>query len=104
MPLPLQLTTLICANNRLSSLESIAHLAECKSLTTVDLQTNCLADPAILDVLKQMPNLKCLYLKGNPVVSTMKNYRKVMVAAIPGLGYLDERPVFEDERRMVNAW
>ena len=51
-----------------------------------------------------MPNLKCLYLKGNPVVSTMKNYRKVMVAAIPGLGYLDERPVFEDERRMVNAW
>ena len=102
--LPLQLTTLICANNQLSSLESIAHLAECKSLTTVDLQTNCLADPAILDVLKQMPNLKCLYLKGNPVVSTMKNYRKVMVAAIPGLGYLDERPVFEDERRMVNAW
>ena len=100
----MQLTTLICTNNQLASLDSIAHLAELKSLTTLDLQGNALADPAILDLLTQMPNLRCLYLKGNPVVSMIKNYRKVLVAAIPGLGYLDERPVFEDERRMVDAW
>ena len=55
-------------------------------------------------MLKQLPNLKCLYLQGNPVVSHMKNYRKTMIAALPSLGYLDERPVFEDERRMVTAW
>ncbi len=47
---------------------------------------------------------RCLYLKGNPVVSQIKNYRKALVAALPELRYLDDRPVFEDERRIVNAW
>ena len=100
----LQLTTLICTNNQLATLDSIAHLAELQALTTLDLQGNALADPAVINLLKQMPNLRCLYLKGNPVVSVIKNYRKVVVAAIPTLGYLDERPVFEDERRMIDAW
>ena len=96
---------MICTNNQLSSLESIVHLIECKHLITLDLQSNNISEPAILDeVLKKMPSLRCLYLKGNPVVSMIKNYRKVVVAALPDLGYLDERPVFEDERRLVNAW
>ena len=99
-----QLTTLICTNNQLATLDAISHLAELKSITTLDLQGNALADPAILDLLQQMPNLRCLYLKGNPVVSAIKNYRKAVVAAIPTLGYLDERPVVEDERRMIDAW
>jgi dynein assembly factor 1, axonemal len=51
-----------------------------------------------------MTDLRCLYLKGNPVVSAIKNYRKTIVAALPNLQYLDERPVFEDERRLVSAW
>ena len=101
----MQLSTLICTNNQLASLDSIVHLTECKNLTTLDLQANHIADPDILDgVLKKMPSLKCLYLKGNPVVSMIKNYRKVVMAALPNLGYLDEKPVFEDERRLVNAW
>eukprot|EP00195_Chlamydomonas_chlamydogama_P005405 CAMPEP_0202891828 /NCGR_PEP_ID=MMETSP1392-20130828/1781_1 /ASSEMBLY_ACC=CAM_ASM_000868 /TAXON_ID=225041 /ORGANISM="Chlamydomonas chlamydogama, Strain SAG 11-48b" /LENGTH=445 /DNA_ID=CAMNT_0049575687 /DNA_START=22 /DNA_END=1359 /DNA_ORIENTATION=+ len=98
------LRTLICTNNRLESVDSVAHLAECTALTTVDLQNNTLSDPAILDILKQLPELKCLYLKGNPVVSKMKNYRKTVIAALPTLTYLDDRPVFEQERRLVNAW
>lgn len=98
------LRTLICTHNKLSTVEAIAHLSEVKGLHTLDLQNNDLKDPAILDVIKQLPDLKCLYLKGNPVVSTMKNYRKSVISAIPTLTYLDERPVFEDERRLVNAW
>lgn len=98
------LRTLICTHNKLSDVESIAHLAEVKGLHTLDLQNNDLQDPAILDIIKQLPELKCLYLKGNPVVSKMKNYRKTIIAAIPTLAYLDERPVFEDERRIVDAW
>ncbi len=98
------LSTLICTNNQLSSVESLQHLAECKGLRTLDLQNNNISDPAVLDVLKQLPELRCLYLKGNPVVSNMKNYRKTVIAALPELTYLDERPVFEDERRLVNAW
>ncbi|KXZ45339.1 hypothetical protein GPECTOR_56g436 [Gonium pectorale] len=98
------LRTLIATHNRLASLESIAHLAECKSLQTLDLQNNQLEDPAILDVLKQIPDLRCLYLKGNPVVSNIKNYRKVIIISIPTLTYLDDRPVFDNERRTAEAW
>lgn len=99
-----KLTTLIATDNQLEGLDSIQHLAECTSLHTLDLKNNKLEDPQVLEVLKQLPNLRCLYLTGNPVVSNMKNYRKLMVAALPGLTYLDDRPVFEDERRLVNAW
>jgi len=98
------LRTLICTNNKLSTLESVEHLAACTGLHTLDLQGNQLSDPAILDILRQMTELRCLYLKGNPVVSCIKNYRKTIVSALPQLKYLDDRPVFEDERRLVDAW
>ena len=34
----------------------------------------------------------------------IKNYRKVLIANLPNLNYLDDRPVFEDERRCTMAW
>lgn len=99
-----QLKTLCATSNQLSTLESVQHLAECTSLCTLDLQNNNLSDPAILDIFKQIPDLRCLYLKGNPVVSNIKNYRKVLISSIPSLTYLDDRPVFEDERKIAEAW
>ena len=52
----------------------------------------------------QLPNLAVLYLKGNPAVKQIKHYRKVVIARIPTLKYLDDRPVFEDERLRAEAW
>lgn len=52
----------------------------------------------------QLPELRCLYLKGNPVVSAIPQYRRTLVAALPGLTYLDDRPVFPIERRCAEAW
>eukprot|EP00798_Chlamydomonas_sp_ICE-L_P030621 gene30621-35632_t len=98
------LETLLLANNKLESVEAISQLADCPSITTLDLQNNNLSDEAVLDVFKQMPELRCLYLKGNPIVSRMKNYRKMMVVNLPKLVYLDERPIPETERRTVEAW
>ncbi|GLC39430.1 Leucine-rich repeat-containing protein oda7 [Pleodorina starrii] len=98
------LSTLIAAHNHLATLDSVAHLAECTALQTLDLQNNELSDPAILDVLKQIPDLRCLYLKGNPVVSNIRNYRKVVITSIPTLTYLDDRPVFDNERKVAEAW
>ncbi|GIL87407.1 hypothetical protein Vretifemale_15526, partial [Volvox reticuliferus] len=98
------LRTLIATHNHLATLESVEHLAECKSLQTLDLQNNQLSDPAILDVLKQICDLRCLYLKGNPVVSNIRNYRKVIITSIPTLTYLDDRPVFDNERKIAEAW
>ena len=58
----------------------------------------------ILDVLKGFPDLRCLYLKGNPAVSCIRNYRKAVIASIPTLTYLDDRPIFDAERRCAEAW
>ncbi len=58
----------------------------------------------VLDTLKRLPELRCLYLKGNPVVSAIPQYRRTLVAALPGLTYLDDRPVFPMERRCAEAW
>ena len=64
---------------------------------------SCLASQ-VLGILKQLPDLRCLYLKGNPVVSNIRHYRKVVIAAIPTLTYLDDRPIFDTERRCAEAW
>lgn len=68
------------------------------------MQRNKIADPAILDILAQLPSLKVLYLKGNPVVSKIKPYRKTLISKLKNLTYLDDRPVFADERALAEAW
>lgn len=69
------LETLICTNNYLRDAASVEHLAVCTDLQTVDLQNNKIDDVKVLDVFAKIPNLKCLYLQGNPVVSKVKQYR-----------------------------
>jgi dynein assembly factor 1, axonemal len=75
-----QLETLLCTHNYLETADSIRHLEHCTSLQTLDLQSNQLADIAVLEIIRTIPNLKCLYLKGNPVVSQIKNYRSVRIS------------------------
>ena len=48
--------------------------------------------------------LSALYLRGNPAVSAIRSYRKTMIAALPTLSYLDDRPIFEVERLCAEAW
>ena len=45
-----------------------------------------------------MPDLRVVYLMGNPVVKSIRYYRKTLIVKIPKLNYLDDRPVFEVER------
>lgn len=74
------------------------------SLQTVDFQHNHLNDPAIVEILAQMPDLRVVYLLGNPVVKEIKHYRKAIISKCPSLKYLDDRPIFDEERRRVTAW
>jgi hypothetical protein len=99
-----KLTTLQIKGNRIKSVEDIEHLLECPSISVLDLSNNKLESPEILKILEQMPNLRVLYLQGNPVVRSMKNYRKTVIARCKELRHLDDRPVFDDERRCVTAW
>jgi hypothetical protein len=100
------LQTLLLADNRLQAAAALEPLAAwCPSLESLDLQNNLLEDgEAVLAAVARLPRIKCLYLKGNKLVSSMRGYRKAVIAALPGLTYLDDRPVFEVERLTAEAW
>ena len=99
-----RLNTLQVAHNRLTDLADVEHLAECKTIGVLDISNNKLEDPAVVDVLAKMDNLHVLQMQGNPVTRKIQHYRKTVVARCQKLTYLDDRPVFEDERRTVTAW
>ena len=84
---------------------SLKGLLERPSLTCLDIQNNYLSDPAILDeVIYKMPNLRVLYLQNNKVVPKVSNYRKTIIYKLPQLRFLDDRPVFEEDRRKAEAF
>jgi dynein assembly factor 1 len=70
----------------------------------LDLSHNKIEDPHALEVLMSLPNLRVLVLMGNPAVRKIPNYRKTVIASIKTLTYLDDRPIFDSERKLVEAW
>mmetsp|Transcript_2829 Transcript_2829/g.4420 ORF Transcript_2829/g.4420 Transcript_2829/m.4420 type:complete len:317 (+) Transcript_2829:37-987(+) len=100
-----QLETLNLGHNNLGGIGAIDHLLELPSLQTLDIQANRLEDgDAVLSILSQLPNLRVLYAQGNTFVKSFKHYRKRFIAACSTLCYMDDRPIFQDERRRVQAW
>eukprot|EP01028_Stygiella_incarcerata_P002938 TRINITY_DN1560_c0_g1_i1.p1 TRINITY_DN1560_c0_g1~~TRINITY_DN1560_c0_g1_i1.p1 ORF type:complete len:332 (+),score=68.20 TRINITY_DN1560_c0_g1_i1:141-1136(+) len=102
----LSLTNLQLAHNRITSDDgSLEGLARCPSIHVLDLSENAIEDhEALLPILRSLPNLSVLHLSGNPVVRSIPRYRKTLVSMLPKLNYLDDRPVFEEERRRCMAW
>lgn len=101
------LDVLYLARNRVgrNGLDDLKGLLACPTLTTVDLQNNKIDDPECLEeIFVKMPNLKVLYLQNNGCVNKIKNYRKTVISRIPSLKYLDDRPVFDDDRRNAEAF
>ncbi len=96
--------TLTIANNQLETAEDIRAVADLPALACLDLKGNIIDDPAVLDVLAAMPSLRVLYLQGNPVVKRIRHYRKTVISRLEGLRFLDDRPVFDEERERVTAW
>lgn len=91
--------------NTAGNLESLRGLLECPTITCLDISENYLTDPEILpEILQKMPNLACLYSQGNDFQKKISSYRKTIIAKMPNLKFVDDRPVFEDDRRRAEAW
>lgn len=98
------LTSLSLKANYLTTAEDLEHVLQLPSLAVLDVQSNRINDDRVVNVFSSMPNLRVLYLQGNEVVKHIKQYRKTLVYRCRQLKYLDDRPVFEDERRRTDAW
>lgn len=112
------LETLQIAHNLIPSLsvcEDLWLLAD--TLSSVDLSFNKIEraeddpvpptgvpDLTIVNFFKKLPNVSVIYLQGNGLSHGLKHYRKNMIVHLPQLTYLDERPVFPEERRATEAW
>lgn len=101
-----RLNKLDLSNNRLASLDSISALRHnAESLRILQLKNNSL--PYSEDILTFFADsLKVAYLelKGNPFHRDCSSYRKTMVSRVDSLGFLDDKPVEVEERRLCKAW
>ena len=74
-------------------------------MSCLDLKSNQIDDrDQIIPFFTQLKNLNYLYLKGNPCVRFISQYRKSLARGLQKLYYLDDRPVNEIERKMADAW
>lgn len=100
------LNTLTIAKNKIgfNGVEDLEHLVD-SAVCSLDIQDNRITDVDILpDVLMRMKELRVLYLKGNEACKRIPNYRKTTTACLKDLKYLDDRPVFEEDRRAAEAF
>nr|XP_014279955.1 dynein assembly factor 1, axonemal homolog [Halyomorpha halys] len=99
-----QLNTLNISHNHIETIEDLQHLGDCKSLSVLDLSHNYIQDPNVIEIFGKMDSLKVLSLMGNPVVGKIRYYRKIITLKCPQLTYLDDRPVFPQDRAAAEAW
>ena len=86
-------------------MDDLRGLLNLPNLSTLDISDNKIRDEGIvLEILSKIPNLGVLYLSGNDVCKYIKNYRKFIIYECKNLKYLDDKPVFPEERRFAVAF
>lgn len=94
------LQSLTLSRNYLSDFDSVEHLGQCATtLTSIDLTDNkIVSDERFFDLI---PQVKCLYMMGNPLVREVSYYRRTFVAKLKELMYLDQRRVESEEHMLA---
>lgn len=96
------LSNLLLKRNRigLKGLEDLQGLLELgKEFAVLDISDNMIEDPKIVDeILTKFIDLRVIYLNGNDVVRKIPNYRKTLISKIDSLKYIDDKPIFDDEK------
>ncbi|KAH9578899.1 Leucine-rich repeat [Trypanosoma melophagium] len=103
------LETLQVSHNHIVSLDACSDLwGISETLTSVDLSFNKIEidkdQIGPVEFFTRLPKVSVIYFHGNPAIRGIKGYRRSMILQLPQLTYLDERPVFTEERRLVEAW
>ncbi|KAK7200571.1 hypothetical protein NESM_000113000 [Novymonas esmeraldas] len=97
------LQTLLAGGNRLQGLDGVRGLS---CLMSLDASHNRIADEEKTRACLRghSATLRTLMLHGNELCRCTPHHRKRWIAAIPALRFLDESPVFEDERERAEAF
>ena len=102
------LSNLLLKRNRIGiqGIEDLKGLLELgKEIAVIDLSDNLIEDKNIVEeILTKFIDLRVIYLKGNDVVRKIPNYRKTLISKIDTLKYIDDKPIFEDEKRFALAF
>ena len=88
-------------------LVDIEHLRQLKSVGALDISNNaidCDNYEEFISILEDMTSLAVLYLQNNPICKKIPNYRKTLTVKLKNLKYLDDRPIFPEERRFAEAF
>lgn len=88
-----------------NDIEDCVQVSSLPHLQVLDLSHNKIKDAVLTrEVVSKCKALASLMLHGNPELSTVKHYRKTLIVENKQLRYLDEYPVFDDERRKATAF
>jgi len=74
-------------------------------LSTVDIKNNQIESPeGFAEFWPKIEDLQCLYVRGNGATRMINQFRRTLLSTCPKLAHLDERPVTELDRLLVEAF
>ena len=89
--------TISLSLNKISSLRAFS---QCYNLKSLFLRQNCISDLNEISYLQNLPNLRSLMLRDNPVAE-LPNYRSFVAKTLPQLEKLDDIDITSSDRRGV---
>ncbi|EPY29163.1 hypothetical protein AGDE_10094 [Angomonas deanei] len=99
-----KLENLTAAHNSLRELTA-TKLEAFPHLQVLDISFNKVDEEGtVWEELGKLTGLRTLMLHGNAAVRSLQHYRKHVIALLPELRFLDEYPVFEEERQLAEAF